>query len=226
MMSEKGHGREFILLPSLKPAFLERSPAKYRVIFEFLLETGLRIGECVTLTWDRVFLYEVDEFGRPYIHIRPDRQLNISIKSKRSRRVPLFDRALEIINSQKELSQSRFVFVQYGPRVRKERQFISPFSRHDVSRAFSKIAKELELPGDAVLHSTRHTMLTELGIAGADASTIQAIAGHEDIRTSQRYLHPTPEHVLMAFERMHEMRNRLASRMLSHAKPACRVPAS
>jgi hypothetical protein len=54
-------------------------------------------------------------------------------------------------------------------------------------------------------------MLTELGIAGADASTIQVIAGHEDIRTSQRYLHPTPEHVLMAFERRHAMRGELAT---------------
>jgi hypothetical protein len=76
-----------------------------------------------------------------------------------------------------------------------------------------------------VLHSTRHTMLTELGIAGADASTIQVIAGHEDIRTSQRYLHPTSENVLMAFERMHVMRRELASRKpVSGTKRACDIP--
>jgi glycine/D-amino acid oxidase-like deaminating enzyme len=68
------------------------------------------------------------------------------------------------------------------------------------------------LPEDAVLHSTRHTMLTELGAAGADASTIQVIAGHEDIRTSQKYLHPTPQHVVMAFERMHSMRKQTEER--------------
>jgi len=227
MMSEKGHMREFILLPASRPEFLERSPEKYRAIFEFLLETGLRVGECVSLTWDRVFLDQVGEFGRPYIYIRPDRQLKIMIKSKRARRVPLFDHALEIVMSQQKISRSRFVFVQYGPRVKKERQFISPFSRHDVSRAFTKIARILELPRDAVLHSTRHTMLTELGIAGADASTIQIIAGHEDIRTSQRYLHPTPEHVLMAFERMHAMRRELATRKLvSGTKTACHVSSS
>jgi hypothetical protein len=37
------------------------------------------------------------------------------------------------------------------------------------------------------------------------------IAGHEDIRTSQKYLHPTPEHVTMAFERMHRMREETAA---------------
>jgi integrase len=68
MMAEKGHMREFTLLPASRPEFLERSPEKYRAIFEFLLETGLRVSECVSLTWDRLFLDQVGEFGRPYIY--------------------------------------------------------------------------------------------------------------------------------------------------------------
>ena len=85
MMSEKGYGREFVLTPALKTEFLARSPEKYRVIFEFLLETALRISECVNLTWDRVFLDQTGEFGRPYIYIRPDRSLDeIETESSRS----------------------------------------------------------------------------------------------------------------------------------------------
>ena len=81
------------------------------------------------------------------------------------------------------------------------------------------------LPADAVLHSTRHTMLTELGAAGADASTIQVIAGHEDIRTSQKYLHPTPQHVLMAFERMDTVRKQTEKREKeTHEKPVRKEP--
>jgi hypothetical protein len=38
------------------------------------------------------------------------------------------------------------------------------------------------------------------------------IAGHEDIRTSQKYLHPTPRHVLMAFARMNSMRKQTEKR--------------
>jgi integrase len=212
MMSEKGHGREFVLTPALKKEFLSRAPEKYRIIFEFLLETALRISECVNLTWDRVFLDQMGEFGRPYIYIRPDRQNEVSIKSKRNRYVPLFERAVEIARSQQNVSKSQFVFVQFGSRVRKEKHFLAPFSRHVVSHAFRKVARDMGLPEDAVLHSTRHTMLTELGAAGADASTIQVIAGHEDIRTSQKYLHPTPQHVVMAFERMHSMRKQTEER--------------
>jgi len=150
------------------------------VIFEFLLETRLRVSECVNLTWDKVFANQSGEFGRPFIDIRPDREQEFTIKSKRSRKAPLFERPLQIITAQERISKSQFVFIQFGPRVRKERQFRAPFSRHDVSAAFRKLAREMGLPKDAVLHCTRHTMLTELGTSGADASTIQLIG---DMRT-------------------------------------------
>ena len=57
-------------------------------------------------------------------------------------------------------------------------------------------------PADFVLHSLRHTMLTRLGESGVDAFTIMRIAGHSSIVVSQRYIHPTPEAVERAFERL------------------------
>ena len=44
----------------------------------------------------------------------------------------------------------------------------------------------LKLPEDFVIHSLRHTMLTRLGEAGADAFAIMRIAGHGSVN-------PTPE---------------------------------
>jgi integrase len=55
---------------------------------------------------------------------------------------------------------------------------------------------------DFVMHSLRHTMLSRLGEAGVDAFTIMRIAGHSSIVVSQRYIHPTPEAVERAFERL------------------------
>lgn len=57
-------------------------------------------------------------------------------------------------------------------------------------------------PADFVLHSLRHTMLTRLGRSGVDAFTMMRIAGHSSIVVSQRYIHPTPEAVERAFERL------------------------
>jgi len=53
-----------------------------------------------------------------------------------------------------------------------------------------------------VIHSLRHTMLTRLGRSRADAFTIMRIAGHSSVTVSQRYVHPSPESLERAFERM------------------------
>ena len=56
-----------------------------------------------------------------------------------------------------------------------------------------------------MIHSLRHTMLTRLGEAGADAFTIMRIAGHSSVTVSQRYVHPTPEGMERAFERLENL---------------------
>ena len=48
-------------------------------------------------------------------------------------------------------------------------------------------------------------MLTRLGEAGADAFTIMKIAGQSSVTVSQRYVHPTPEGMERAFERLEEL---------------------
>ena len=57
-------------------------------------------------------------------------------------------------------------------------------------------------PHDFVIHSMRHTCLTRLGEAGADAFTIMKLAGHSSVTVSLRYVHPTPEAVERAFDRL------------------------
>jgi len=53
-----------------------------------------------------------------------------------------------------------------------------------------------------VLHSLRHTFGTRLGEAGADAFTIMRLMGHSTVTVSQRYVHPSPEAVELAYERL------------------------
>ena len=45
-------------------------------------------------------------------------------------------------------------------------------------------------------------MLTRLGEAGSEAFTIMRIAGRSSVTVSQRYVHPTPEAVERAFQRL------------------------
>ena len=71
--------------------------------------------------------------------------------------------------------------------------------RHEDARDTLKLSKEF------VVHSLRHSMLTRLGEAGADAFTIMKIAGHSSVTVSQRYVHPTPEGVERVFERLQDL---------------------
>jgi hypothetical protein len=66
------------------------------------------------------------------------------------------------------------------------------------------------MPEDFVVHSLRHTMLTRLGLL-VDAFTIMKIAGQSSITISQRYVHPSPESVERAFEKL-EAANRPTTR--------------
>ena len=99
-----------------------------------------------------------------------------------------------------ETSSAPFVFAN-----REGKPYLVTSLNHLHRDAFAPKAngKRVPLfPGDFVLHSLRHTMLTRLGESGVDAFTIMRIAGHSSIVVSQRYIHPTPEAVERAFERL------------------------
>lgn len=68
-----------------------------------------------------------------------------------------------------------------------------------------EVRDTLRSSAEFVVRSLRHTMLTRLGEAGADAFTIMRIAGLSSVTFSQRYLHPTSEAMERAFERLENL---------------------
>jgi hypothetical protein len=81
----------------------------------------------------------------------------------------------------------------------------SPIVMTSLDHQHDDVRTALKLPEDFVVHSLRHTMLTRLGEAGADAFAIMRIAGRSSVTVSQRYVHPTPEGMERAFERLQEL---------------------
>jgi len=188
--------REFVLTGEMRDNFISGLPDPSRTVAQFLVDTGLRITECCLLTWDRVFL----ETASPYISIDRGK----TKKAKRS--IPLTDEATNILKRQMLVSKSNFVFVRFGERVKKTLWYREPVSRHTISSQFSARRDELGLPWDAVLHSTRHTALTDFGAAGTDAFTIRELAGHASVKTSENYVHPVSENMNRAVVRLEAYR--------------------
>ena len=58
---------------------------------------------------------------------------------------------------------------------------------------------------DAGLHGLRHTFLTEAG-EHTDPFTLQYIAGHDNIKTTMRYVHPQANAVQQLFLRLANLR--------------------
>ncbi|MGA2184762.1 MAG: site-specific integrase [Bryobacteraceae bacterium] len=183
--------REFVLNHRLEPAYLEAAPQPLRDVAVLILETGVRPGEAVGLQWPDVRLQQAVHAKHGYIVIRGGKSRN----AKRNLR--LTARAAEMLRARKAGSKSAWVFP--GETTDSAILGTSLDHQHDVVRT------ALILPKDFVLHSLRHTMLTRLGEAGADAFSIMKIAGHSSVTVSQRYVHPTPEGMDRAFERLENL---------------------
>jgi len=59
----------------------------------------------------------------------------------------------------------------------------------DPKKAFATIHKLAGLPKDISIHTMRHEFCSDLIRQGIDIYTVQRLAGHQDIRTTMRYVH-------------------------------------
>ena len=65
----------------------------------------------------------------------------------------------------------------------------------------AQLRKKIKTHPDAGLHALRHTFLTEAG-EYTDPFTLQYVAGHDNIKTTMRYVHPREEAVEKLFVRL------------------------
>jgi integrase len=54
--------------------------------------------------------------------------------------------------------------------------------------------------GTSGIHRLRHTFCSHLAMRGAPAKAIQELAGHQDLATTQRYMHLSPAAVESAIQ--------------------------
>jgi len=182
--------RETILSPIQEPVYLGACPAPLTDIAVLLLDTGLRLGEALSLEWPQVRLEPAQNAKFGHLTV-----LSGKAKSRKSRNVPLSARAVAVLKHCGP-KESGFVFHHEDG---------SPLSASHLGQQHSRVRTLLKLPSDFVLHSLRHTFGTRLGEAGADAFTIMRLMGHSTVTVSQRYVHPSPEAVELAFERLTAM---------------------
>ncbi len=178
--------REFVLPKALEETYLAACPEQLASVAVLLLDTGMRLGEALSLSWRQVNL-------EPYSGAKLGSIAVLGEKSKngRTRVIPLTPRAAALLRSL-EPGKSGLVF---------ERKDGEAMKGAHLGQQQARVRDLLKLP-EFVLHSLRHTFGTRLGEYGADAFTIMRLMGHSTVTVSQRYVHPTPETMERAVERM------------------------
>jgi integrase len=179
--------REFVLSREQEPVYLKAVPELLKDLALLMLDTGLRDGEALALKWPDIHMKPAPTAKFGYLQVQKGK----SFKSRRT--VSLTARVSIMLAARAKTSPSDFVFPGRSGK---------PILVTSLDHQHAKVRELLKMPEDFVIHSLRHTMLTRLGLLGVDAFTIMRIAGHSSITISQRYVHPSPESVERAFEKL------------------------
>jgi integrase len=196
LFSEDGRERTFVLSQAQEQIYLEFAPQPLHDLALLILDGGQRIGEPRTAEWANIHLQPAPGAKFGYIYIPRG-------KSKRAKRnVPLTERVRAMLQARwtEQNGKSRWVFPSEDG--------AGPVSYSTIREQHQILRKKFKLPVAFVIHSLRHTALTRLGEAGAGAFEIMRVAGHSSVTVSQKYVHPSPESIERAFERLETMNTR------------------
>ena len=163
---EKANLKERVLAPEEETRLMEVVSGSLRPILIVALNTGMRRGEILTLTWNEV------SFSRGEIRVE-------NTKSGKARTIPM-NRILgaELQRLRRENGNTAYVFA--NPSTHK------PF--WDLRRSFIRACKEAGITGIR-FHDLRHTFASRLVQAGKDIVTVKELLGHSSLQVTMRYTH-------------------------------------
>ena len=142
------------------------------------LQTGMRKGEILNLTWHCV------DFKKNYIDV-------LQTKSGKPRQIPMSGKLKEALKAMPELNE--YIFVNEK----------TLGVQQNINHVFPDFIKEAEI-NDFRFHDLRHTAATRMVEKGVDLVVVKDILGHADINITMRYAHPVPEMKLKAIQALND----------------------
>lgn len=168
MFNEEHLQRDRVLSDDDFTRLLEAASQPTRDIIETAYRSGMRLGEILNLTWDKVDLKE------GFIRLTPE-----DTKSARQRAIPLDNRLLEVLRRQVRHLQCPYVFHRKGERIR------------SVKEGFWNACERAGIE-NLRFHDLRHMAVTRLVKAGLPESAVMMISGHRTREVFKRYVNLTP----------------------------------
>jgi integrase/recombinase XerD len=160
-----------------------RHPTRNRLIFLLSVKVGLRAKEIARLTWWMVNDSQGQVARRIYLQ-------DSASKGKSGRVIPMSD---EVRNALIEFRNEVTSFS--GPHVISTERRLST-SPQAIVNMFQRWYRHLGFVGCSS-HSGRRTFITnaarKISTVGGSLKDVQELAGHANLRTTQRYIEPNPE---------------------------------
>lgn len=155
---------------------------KYETIFKLYIKTGFRRNELIGLNIEDI------DFTSNTITV---------IKTK--------NRDVKVINMDQDIENILLDYIMHfkyasGPIFRGLKG--SRISRQAITTTFHKIRDIAGLPGQFKIHSFRRYFINTLRKNNIDLVTIQRLAGHRDIRTTETYCNVSDEEKVRALEKV------------------------
>jgi integrase len=167
-----------------------RWPTRNRVIFLLSAKAGLRAKEIANLTW-RMLTDARGEIGQS-IYLE-----NVASKGRSGRVIPMSDElrvALVEYSKTTVVASNRFL-------IESERS--DRMSAQAIVNLFWRWYHEIGFDGCSS-HSGRRTFITnsarKISTVGGSLRDVQLLAGHSNLRTTQRYIEPNPDAQLKIVE--------------------------
>ncbi len=169
-------------------------------MIEFSFWTGLRQGEQLSLRWNQTL--------NGMIEVRATQA-----KTHRPRYVPITETVATILEEQRAAPNAHpiWVFPNYRGKNR--------WNQYNLYKIWNKarIAAGLD---DYRWHDNRHTFCSRLVQEGVELEKIQALAGHKDIKMTQRYAHLAPTHLRAPMDALESRKRRQLLQMAALEQPS------
>jgi len=163
-----------------------------RVILEMLFSTGLRVSELTALNREQIDL--------------KTRELGVVGKGGRARVVFISKRVVPYLEryQTRRTDKYRPLFINFKKRSISDSDEKVRLSSRSVQRMIKAYVRGAKLPVMATPHTLRHSLATDLLMAGADLRSVQEILGHKNIATTQIYTHVTNRHLKLVHDKFHQ----------------------
>jgi len=163
---------KFITIEELEKICNHTEQEIFKDIFRFAFLTGMRCGEIINLTWDKI------DFNNNSIQIGSD---NFTTKSKRVRFIPIAKPLKEILlnNPIDNLSLDKYYVFNNGIGV--------PFRCDYISKKFKIAVRGVKLPEEIHFHTLRSSFGSYLLQNGTPISVISKLLGHSSISVTEKH---------------------------------------